>query len=92
MASVWFNLGKTADLTTGQKTIIDTLHRMGKLQTFIAKDAAVHRELCPSISVESQVDGQNVAGEDAPAKKMTVGFSGLSEKTQESVRDPERVE
>ncbi|KAI2646441.1 hypothetical protein H4Q32_031148 [Labeo rohita] len=32
-------MGKTADLTVVQKTIIDTLHKEGKTQTFIAKDA-----------------------------------------------------
>ncbi len=31
--------GKTADLTVVQKTIIDTLHKEGKTQTFIAKEA-----------------------------------------------------
>ncbi len=31
-------MGKTADLTVVQKTIIDTLHK-GKPQTFIAKEA-----------------------------------------------------
>ncbi len=30
--------GKTADLTVVQKTIIDTLHKEGKPQTFIAKE------------------------------------------------------
>ncbi len=30
---------KNADLTVGQKTIIDTLHKEGKPQTFIAKEA-----------------------------------------------------
>ncbi len=30
---------KTADLTVVQKTIIDTLHKEGKPQTFIAKEA-----------------------------------------------------
>ncbi len=30
---------KTADLTVVQKTIIDTLHKEGKTQTFIAKEA-----------------------------------------------------
>ncbi len=29
---------KTADLTVGQKTIIDTLHKEDKPQTFIAKE------------------------------------------------------
>ncbi len=32
-------MGKTADLTVVQKTIIDTLHKEGKLQTCIAKEA-----------------------------------------------------
>ncbi len=30
---------KTADLTVVQKTIIDTLHKEGKLKTFIAKES-----------------------------------------------------
>ncbi len=47
-------MGKTADLTVVQKTIIDTLHKEGKPQTFIAKEAGcsqsavsnhVHRRL-----------------------------------------------
>ncbi len=50
--SVWFTrlqscntviiitiMGKTADLTVVQKTIIDTLHKESKPQTFIAKEA-----------------------------------------------------
>ncbi len=32
-------VGKTADLTVVQKTIIDTLHKEDKPQTFIAKEA-----------------------------------------------------
>ncbi len=32
-------MGKTADLTVFQKTVIDTLHKEGKPQTFIAKEA-----------------------------------------------------
>ncbi len=32
-------MGKTADLTVVQKTIIDTLHKEGKPQTFISKEA-----------------------------------------------------
>ncbi len=32
-------MGKTADLTVVQKTIFDTLHKEGKPQTFIAKEA-----------------------------------------------------
>ncbi len=32
-------MGKTPDLTVVQKTIIDTFHKEGKPQTFIAKEA-----------------------------------------------------
>ncbi len=32
-------MGKTADLTVVQETIIDTLHKEGKPQTFIVKEA-----------------------------------------------------
>ncbi len=35
--------GKTADLTVVQKTIIDTLHKEGKPQTFIAKESGCSR-------------------------------------------------
>ncbi len=49
--------GKTADLTVVQKTIIDTLHKEGKTQTFIAKEA-VHRVLYPSMLTKSWVEGK----------------------------------
>ncbi len=45
-------MGTTADLTVVQKTIIDTLHKEGKPQTFIAKEA-VYRVLYPSMLTES---------------------------------------
>ncbi len=51
--------GKTADLTVVQKTIIDTLHKEEKTQTFITKEA-VHRVLYPSILTESWVEGKSV--------------------------------
>ncbi len=50
-------MGKTADLTVVQKTIIDTLHKESKTQTFIAKEA-VHRVLYPSMLTESWVEGE----------------------------------
>ncbi len=50
-------MGKTADLTVVQKTIIDTLHKEGKTQTFIAKEA-VHRVLYPSMLTERWVEGK----------------------------------
>ncbi len=51
-------MGKTADLTVVQKTIIDTLHKEDKPQTFIAKEA-VHRVLYPSMLTESCVEGKD---------------------------------
>ncbi len=56
-------MGKTADLTVVQKTIIDTLHKEGKPQTFIAKEAGcsqsavskhVNRKLSGRKSVEEK--------------------------------------
>ncbi len=60
-------MGKTADLTVVQKTIIDTLHKEGKPQTFIAKEAGcsqsavskhVNRKLSGSKSVEEKMHNQ----------------------------------
>ncbi len=42
-------MGKTADLTVVQKTIIDTLHKEGKPQHALPKKLAVHRVLYPSM-------------------------------------------
>ncbi len=44
-------MGKTADLTVVQKTIIDTLHKEGKPQTFIAKAAG-----CSQSAVSKRVN------------------------------------
>ncbi len=54
---VYTIMGKTADLTVVQKTIIDTLHKEGKPQTFITKEV-VHRVLYPSMLTESWVEGK----------------------------------
>ncbi len=53
-------MGKTDDLTVVHKTIIVTLHKEGKPQTFIAKEAGVHRVLYPSMLTESWVEGKSV--------------------------------
>ncbi len=56
-------MGKTADLTVVQKIIIDILHKEGKPQTFIAKEAGcsqsavskhVNRKLIVRKSVEEK--------------------------------------
>ncbi len=72
-------MGKTADLTVVQKTIIDTLHKEGKPQTFIAKEA-VHRVLYPSMFTESWVEGKSVEEKDAQPTERTAALWGLSNK------------
>ncbi len=67
-------MGKTADLTVVQKTIIDTLHKEGKPQTCIAKEA-VHRVLYPSMLTESWVEEK-----DAQPTERTAALWGLSSK------------
>ncbi len=69
-------MGKTADLTVVQKTIIDTLHKENKTQTFITKEA-VHRVLYPSMLTESWVEEKDAqptertaAYEDCQAKSI----------------------
>ncbi len=55
-------MGKTADLTVVQKTIIDTLHKEGKPQTFIDKEAGCSHT---SMLTESWVEGKNVEEKDS---------------------------
>ncbi len=71
--------GKTADLTVVQKTIINTLHKEGKPQTFIVKEA-VHRVLYQSMLTESWVEGKSVEEKDAHPTKRTAASWGLSSK------------
>ncbi len=68
-------MGKTADLTVVQKTIIDTLHKEGKTQTFITKEA-VHRVLYPSMLTESWVEEK-----DAQPTERTAALWGSSRKS-----------
>ncbi|KAI2657623.1 Transposable element Tc1 transposase [Labeo rohita] len=54
-------LGKTADLTVVQKTIIDTLHKEGKPQTFIAKEAGCSQSAV-SKHVNRKLSGRKKCG------------------------------
>ncbi len=54
-------MGKTADLTVVQKTIIDTLHKEGKPQTFIAKEAGCSQSAV-SKHVSRKLSGLSTAG------------------------------
>ncbi len=56
--------GKTTDLTVVQKTIIDTLHKEGEPQTFIAKEAGC------SQSAEN-ISQKNVEDKDAQPTERT---------------------
>ncbi len=67
-------MGKNADLT------VDTLHKEGKPQTFIAKKLAVHRVLYPSMLTEWWVEGKSVEEKDAQPTARTTDLWGLSSK------------
>ncbi len=54
-------MGKTADLTVVQKTIIDTLHKEGKSQTFIAKEAGCSQSAV-SKHVNRKLSGRKKCG------------------------------
>ncbi len=57
-------MGKTADLTVVQKTIIDTLHKEDKPQTFIAKEDG-----CSQSAVSKHVN-RKLSGRKVWKKKM----------------------
>lgn len=59
-------MGKTADMTTAQKTIIDTLHRMGKPQKFIAKEAG-----CSQSAVSKHINGKSSGREKCGRRRCT---------------------
>ncbi len=64
-------MGKTADLTVVQKTIIDTLHEEGKPQTFIAKEAGCSQSAV-SMHVNRKLSGRkSVVEKDAQPTERT---------------------
>ncbi len=73
-------MGKTADLTVVQKTIIDTLHRRVSHKHSLPKKLAVHRVLNPSMLTESWVEGKSVEEKDAQPTERTAALWGLSSK------------
>ncbi len=62
-------MGKTADLTVVQKTTIDTLHKEGKTQKVIAKEAGCSQSLCPSTLIERRREGKDVVEKKCTSKK-----------------------
>ncbi len=59
-------MGKTADLTVVQKTTIDTLHKEGKTQKVIAKEAG-----CPQSSVSKRINREVKGRKSCGRKKCT---------------------
>ncbi len=73
-------MGKTADLTVVQKTIIDTLHKEDKPQTFIAKEADCSQSAV-SKHVNRKLSGRkNVEEKDSQPTERTAVLWGLSSK------------
>ncbi len=58
-------MGKTADLTVVQETIIDTLHKEGKPQSLIAKEAG-----CSQSAVSKHVNRKLIGRKNVWRKKM----------------------
>ncbi len=78
-------MGKTADLTVVQKTIIDTLHKEGKPQTFIAKEAG-----CSQSAVSKHVNRKLIGRKKCGRKRCTTNertaaLWGLSSKIDSRV-------
>ncbi len=65
--------GKTADLTVVQKTIIDTLHKEGKPQTFIAKEAG-----CSQSAVSKHVNRKFSGRKKCGRKRCTTNRENCS--------------
>ncbi len=66
-------MGKTADLTVVQKTIIDTLHKEGKPQTSIAKEAG-----CSQSAVSKHVNRQLSERKKCGRKRCTTNQENRS--------------
>ncbi len=66
-------MGKTADLTVVQKTIIDTLHKEGKSQTFIAKEAG-----CSQSAVSKHVNRKLSGRKKCGRKRFTTNWENSS--------------
>ncbi len=71
---------KTADLTVVQKTIIDTLHKEGKPQTWIAKEAG-----CSQSAVSKHVNKVEWKEKEAQPTKKTAALWGLSSKNDSRI-------
>ncbi len=74
-------MGKTADLTVVQKTIIDSLHKEGKTQKVIAKEAGCSRSSV-SKHINREAKGRKRCGKkNVQAIGITAPWRGLWNKT-----------
>ncbi len=72
-------MGKTADLTVVQKTIIDTLHKEDKPQTFIAKEAGCSQNAVHAKHVNRRLSGRKKCGRKrCKPTERTAALWGLS--------------
>ncbi len=69
-------MGKTADLTVVQKTTIDTLHKEGKTQKVIAKEAGCSQSSV-SKHIERRREGKDVVEKSVQAIGITAPWRGL---------------
>ncbi len=78
--SLGYTILKTADLAVVQKTIIDTLHKEGKPQTFIAKEAGCSQSAV-SKHVNRRLSGRKKCGRKrCKPTERTAALWGLSSK------------
>ncbi len=66
-------MGKTADLTVVQKTIIDTLHKEGKPQTFIVNEAG-----CSQSAVSKHINRKLSGRKKCGRKRCTINRENCS--------------
>ncbi len=70
-------MGKTADLTVVQKTTIDTLHKEGKTQKVIAKEAGCSQSSVSNTLIERRREGKDVVEKSVQAIGITAPWRGL---------------
>ncbi len=73
-------MGKIADMTVVQKTIIDTLHNEGKQQTFIAKEAGFSQSAVSKHVNRKLSRRKSVEEKDAQPTERIAALWGLSSK------------
>ncbi len=75
-------MGKTVDLTVDQKTIVDTLHKEGNPQTFIAKEAG-----CSQSAVSKHVDRKLSGRKKCGRKRCTTNQENRMDCQTKSIQE-----